>query len=146
MSSKARYRWTLLGTFAATAALVGPGCNRDKPMMPREGSRYEGVANTQQPGTPAEPMAAPPATGGSGQQGADVPKDNKGMPLQPEPAGAQGQTNKIGAPGFTTPNEPVPGDQGGLRRFEEGNSTGEAGPASPAHPSGTQGAGTPEQQ
>lgn len=109
MSSKALYRWTLLGTFAATAALVGPGCNRDKPMMPREGSRYEGVANTQQPGPPAEPMA-PPATGGSGQQGADVPKDNKGMPLQPEPAGAQGKQNEIGAPGFTTPNEPVPGD------------------------------------
>ncbi|RKH59975.1 hypothetical protein [Corallococcus aberystwythensis] len=107
MHSKKLHHWTLVAVCAATTALVGPGCNRDKPTMPRTGSNYEGVANTQQP--------APPGTGGSG---ATTPTDAKGMPLKQDPAGAQGQQNEIGAPGYTTPQEPVPGDQGGAGRFQ----------------------------
>ncbi|MBN8231035.1 hypothetical protein JYK02_26295 [Corallococcus macrosporus] len=114
MHSKRLHRWTLVAVCAATAALVGPGCNRDNP-LPRTGSNYEGVANEQQP--------APPGTGGSGQQQGentptDTPKDAKGLPLKPGPAGAQGEQNQIGAPGFTTPQERVPGDQGGAGRFQ----------------------------
>ncbi|WP_147442785.1 MULTISPECIES: hypothetical protein [Corallococcus] len=110
MHSKRLHHWTLVAVCAATAALVGPGCNRDKPTMPRTGGAYEGVANTQQP--------APPGTGGSG---AATPTDAKGLPLKPEAEarGAhQGQQNQIGAPGFTTPQEPVPGDRGGADRFQ----------------------------
>ncbi|GMT98217.1 hypothetical protein KH5H1_23360 [Corallococcus caeni] len=107
MHSKRLHHWTLVAVCAATAALVGPGCNRDEPLMPRAGSRYQGVANTQQP--------APPGTGGAG---ASTPTDAKGSPLKPQPAGAQGLQNQIGAPGFTTPQEPVPGDRGGADRFE----------------------------
>ncbi|RKH59328.1 hypothetical protein [Corallococcus llansteffanensis] len=112
MHSQTLYRWTLLGAFAATAALMGPGCNRDKPMIPREGSRYEGTVNTQQPGEPSAPMP-PPATGGSGQQGTGTTAAQDG-------AGAQGQTNKIGAPGFTTPQEPTR-DPGGTQQFIQGH-------------------------
>ncbi|GMU06977.1 MULTISPECIES: hypothetical protein [Corallococcus] len=107
MHSKRLHHWTLVAVCAATAALVGPGCNRDEPLMPRAGSRYQGVANTQQP--------APPGTGGAG---ASTPTDAKGSPLKPQPAGAQGLQNQIGAPGFTTLQEPVPGDRGGADRFE----------------------------
>ena len=99
MHSKRLHHWTLVAVCAATAALVGPGCNRDKPTMPRTGGPYEGVANTQQP--------APPGTGGSG---ATV--------KQEAPGAHQGQQNQIGAPGFTTPQEPVPGDRGGADRFQ----------------------------
>ncbi|NNB97103.1 hypothetical protein HJC10_08060 [Corallococcus exiguus] len=104
MHSRTLHHWTLVAVCAATAALVGPGCNRDKPTMPRAGSRYQGVANTQQP--------APPGTGGSG---ASTSTDAKWSAA----AGAhQLQQNQIGAPGFTTPQEPVPGDRGGADRFQ----------------------------
>ncbi|NPC73793.1 hypothetical protein HPP05_28955 [Corallococcus exiguus] len=108
MHSRTLYHWTLVAVCAATAALVGPGCNRDKPTMPRAGSRYEGVANTQQP--------APPGTGGSG-----ASTSTNAKATAPEPAGTgahMGQQNQIGAPGFSTPQEPVPGDRGGADRFQ----------------------------
>lgn len=111
MHSKKLHRWTLVAVCAATAAVVGPGCKRERPMVPRAGSSYEGVVNTQQP--------APPGTGGSGQQGVSTPTGAKGAPLKPQPASAfLGKQNQIGAPGFTTPQEPVPGDRGGALRFQ----------------------------
>ncbi|NBD12545.1 hypothetical protein [Corallococcus silvisoli] len=109
MQSKTLHRWTLLGVCVATAAVVGPACNRDRPTMPRAGSRYQGVVNTQQP--------APPGTGGSG---TNVPTDAKGTPTQPQPSGAQGLSNQIGAPGYTSPNENTK-DPGGARPFIQGH-------------------------
>ncbi|RKG88644.1 hypothetical protein [Corallococcus terminator] len=113
MHSRALYRWTLLGTFAATVAFIGPGCNRDRPLMPRAGSRYEGVANTQQRGAPMTPMrmTSGEGTGGSGSAGTTAAEDG---------AGAQGHTNKIGAPGYTAPNEDTR-DPGGTQQFIQGH-------------------------
>ncbi|WP_120535289.1 hypothetical protein [Corallococcus sp. CA047B] len=115
MQSRALHRWTLLGTFAATVAFIGPGCNRDRPLMPRAGSSYEGIANTQQPGPPMEPMRVSSGsgggTGGSGSAGTTAAEDG---------AGAQGHTNKIGAPGYTTSNEDTR-DPGGTRQFIQGH-------------------------
>jgi hypothetical protein len=109
MRSRILHRWSLLAVCAATAAVVGPGCNRDKPLMPRGGSDYEGVANTQQP--------APPGTGGSGTH---EPTDAKGSPTTPQPAGAQGESGKIGGPGYSSPNENLQ-DPGGTRQFIQGH-------------------------
>ncbi|MFP2898688.1 hypothetical protein [Corallococcus sp. 4LFB] len=105
MHSRRLHHWTLVAVCAATAALVGPGCNRDRP-LPRTGTAYEGVANEQQDAA------------GTGGAGASTPTDAKGSPLKPQPAGAQGLQNQIGAPGFTTLQEPVPGDRGGADRFQ----------------------------
>jgi hypothetical protein len=102
MRSRTLHQWTLLGVCAATVAVVGPGCNRDRPLMPRAGSDYEGVANTQQDNR----QVLQPGTGGSGQQPTSAAQDG---------AGAQGQQNKIGAPGYTTPNEETL-NRGGTRQ------------------------------
>ncbi|CAM3233182.1 hypothetical protein G4177_21550 [Corallococcus sp. ZKHCc1 1396] len=109
MHSRTLCRWTMLGTFAAAVALIGPGCNRDRPLMPQGGSRYEGIANTQQRGTPMTPME--PGTGGAGNAGTTAAEDG---------AGAQGHTNKIGAPGYTAPNENTQ-DPGGTQQFIQGH-------------------------
>lgn len=143
-------RWLLLPGALAAAALLGTGCERDKP-MPKPGGAYEGIVNEQQPtesftgGQPqphekggwADPGShPPPATGGSGigteQQGANPTPDEFRRPqqvpvqgTQEDRTGAKGEPG-IGAPGYSSPQEQVT-DQGGTRRYEEqsghGNST-----------------------